>query len=358
MTQKSTIFISETVLLGANVPSDLLDSNHFELRSLGQADEFSALAKALVPSAVVVDLAQIDSDVAPFVKDFRLATQRESALRRIPIIGVVGAKQMENPQPFYQAGINEVISFPINPDELRQALQLLLNLTIRRYERKPINYRLELSLGDRVWPALGKTINSECVVVEGDDLPILGTNVFLASAGDDPLSFYLWAHCWREEQEDRSKLILRFLNPSPEFLSAIDRLPTLPGGQDGPIPTGADNMLQMLRAWLRQQEPIPDAWQEILSKIGAFERRHLLETTSENDGLAEICALKILLTAKLLGFQAKGMPPEDLQQGELIREHRQHETGVRIACEKLQHLIAKRIMEGNSEDLAQLNRLK
>jgi hypothetical protein len=117
-------------------------------------------------------------------------------------------------------------------------------------------------------------------------------------------------------------------------------------------------MLQALRAWLRQQEPIPEAWQEILPKIGTFERHHLLETTSENDGLAEICALKVLLTAKLLDLQAKAMPPGDLQQGELIRENRQHETAVRIACEKLQHLIAKRIMEGNSEDLAQLNRLK
>jgi CheY-like chemotaxis protein len=358
MTQKSTIFISETVLLGTTIPSDLLDSNCFELRSLGQADEFVELAKELTPSAVVIDLAQADSDVASFVRNFRLATQRESAHQGIPIIGIIGAQQMSNPQPFYQAGINEIISLPIKPDELRQTLQLLLNQTIRRYERKPINYRLKLSLGDRVWPVLGKTINLECVVVEGDDLPILGTNVLLTSAGNDPLSFYLWAHCWRVEQADRSKLILRFLNPSSEFLSAIDRLPTLPGAQDGPIPTGADTMLQMLRAWLCQQEPAPDAWQDVVSEINTFERRHLLAETSERSGLGEICALKILLTGKLLSLQSTMMPTENFQQGELIRESRLHETDVKTACEKLQHLIAKRIMEGESEDIAQLNRLK
>jgi hypothetical protein len=148
------------------------------------------------------------------------------------------------------------------------------------------------------------------------------------------------------------------LNPSAEFLSAIDRLPTLPGGQDGPIPTGADTMLQMLRAWLCQQEPAPDAWQDVVSEINTFERRHLLAETSERSGLGEICALKILLTGKLLSLQSKVMPTENIQQGELIRESRLHETDVKTACEKLQHLIAKRIMEGESEDIAQLNRLK
>src|SRR4051794_23674312 len=97
-------------------------------RTVDAHNGFQALEKAreLHPDVVVTDLAVPGMDGFEFCR----ALRRSSTTREIPILAVTGhSEYLHDPRRLTQAGIDDILAKPCDPDRIAQALRRLLDGT-------------------------------------------------------------------------------------------------------------------------------------------------------------------------------------------------------------------------------------
>jgi CheY-like chemotaxis protein len=374
----AVVLISEKLLLEGIVPRDLLEAGRFDLRSVQQLSEITILAQALSAQAVILDLrVEIGAAVDPHavVRELRPANGRALAC---PIVGVLDGEFPIDRHKLFEAGVNALLTLPLTIASLQTELEAVLGLQFRKFERKEVDCPVTLAHGQETWNVTAKTVNLECLAVEGDKLPPLGINVFMTTAAASaPIQPELWCFCWRKSGE--RGLLVRFLDPSAAFIDQIERLPATAAAATGAFtmtdtvpapavvpatPYPADPralqtvplaaLIDPLVGWFKGSG-VPAAWEALIRGIPPGEKDAFLQAAAAKKPLAEYWALKFVLDAQVEGLRsAPNIAGDDLKT--VIAAHDQ---AVKRANADLQKQIIESLgKEGKSAALNLLNELK
>ena len=392
---KDLILISENLLTDGIIPSDLLDPKRFDLRTVQDPHEIAILAKMTPPKAIVIDLESLHSRLNDFVDELK----NQNLI--IPILGILKTENENRSTEWFKAGINDLLVHPFGADELRESLQILMGLKFRRFERKPIDFHFTLTLGDQNWSVMGKIINRECILVQGNQTPSEGNNVFITSAELDPLGMSQWCYCWKTV---KGGLLLRFLKPSEDLLQKIDALPSLEALEkthtpfstkttpsedlkpetsefppskfpkvtipteklqnafiDNPhalTPLDLDQALPVIQKWAQKKEQSPFPWPKILAELSPKELNAICNPPATIPNLHKYLCIKVLLETQSKGLQSAFMTGKDFEFSKAQEILQSHVQLLNEINKELQSVIVKFIEEKNNQEVENLNQLK
>lgn len=307
------LIVSESLLASGILPQDFLNSGRFELRAAQDLAEMISLAENAEARAVFLDVTAVNGDFNSMLAQLRgiFAAQR----RNVPVLGFLMDPTPRDLEAFFLAGVNLVFQAPFETQNLYAQLQNFLGVTFRRHERKTIHLPIKISWDNDEWSVIGRSINADCVLVTGRELPAEGMNVYLESSKPEILNLGLWAYCWQERD---GGLLLRFLNPSPQLLQAIQALPAEPpkkrpdeaaataAVQSKPYLSQPEKLsvidladaAKTMSLWASGQQPAAAPWRDTFDKMSTFDLE-ALRKLKDKPAPAFAVTLKHLLAAQL-----------------------------------------------------------
>jgi len=377
---KDVLLVSENLLLKGEIPTDLLDPQRFDLRSVQYVTEIVPLSAALHPKIILLDLSlpEFESvDLKGFVKELQKPGCKEG--KGLPIILGIFDLQFRHKAPyFFEAGINSILYRPFRIPDLQIEIENLLGIKFRKLERKLLSIPMTLSHGENTWSVTTKNINLENISVKGESLPSLGMNVRIKGTHESLSSFDCWAFCWREAEDS---IILRFLNPSLSLLEGIQQLPkfteeeVVPQSQtlqeesvptfspllENPqqfFPIDSTQLLPHVRSWVKEEVPPPSGLEKILNQLTEFEKRQLLDSNVGDQTLLEIYTFYVFFQAQLGGMLSSELSRESLDDQTLQETFAHHENEVKKATRYLQKQLTDAVIGGDPKLFESLNRFK
>ena len=158
-------------------------------------------------------------------------------------------------------------------------------------------------------------------MVESDNLPPLGNNVQIQSPTEHGFSMNLWAFCWRMVS---GGMVLRFLDPSEEFLKHIDRLPNQEPKPEVPVSSqphselpeclndpkalsmiDLDQVVLHFEKWIINTDETPSQITEIIRSLTENDRVLFQHSEHASLVLVRMICFSRLLSAQVQGFSGR-----------------------------------------------------
>ena len=112
----------------------LLANGHFDIREAADGEEALALAKAIQPHVVLMDIVMPKMDGITCCRRLK----KDHASKNIKVIMVTGKGDYRQIAEAFRAGCDDYITKPINADELREKVNELSRYVIARDLLRPV----------------------------------------------------------------------------------------------------------------------------------------------------------------------------------------------------------------------------
>jgi uncharacterized protein (TIGR02266 family) len=130
----------------------------------GDGTEALAIARRERPDLVLTDLSMREMDGDQLCRELR----HDPDLRRVPVIVVTSGRSPEEHERAVRAGADGVIEKPLCRVSLLQVVQRFLRISVRSFERVPLETEVRLaSAGNEIW-GWSRNISRGGIFVEAD----------------------------------------------------------------------------------------------------------------------------------------------------------------------------------------------
>lgn len=379
------IVIHENILQENLLPAELLGEHRFELRSFKDPSELPPLMKSLVPQAMILDLRNQESvieDTMHLIQETRNLISQPP----VPILGIQLQTILQNWdkyqfEKYFELGVTQIFQIPLAEDKLINELQTYLGLQFRKHERKWVDQEVVLIAGKKTYKANLKIINRECLAVDGQELPPVGSNVRVKSLSPFPIA--LDHRCFVLKILKPAGTLLRFIDPTADFLQRIDALPqksealerqispspptakppevtaNVPEFLINPyrfLPLDIDAGQDIFAAWFLQKTPAPKIWAPLIQSTSEKSRQDYQNFCERFPMVGRAFYCNTLLAAQLAGLQK--LSAEDIKKIAPAETLADHEEKVKILGGLLQMEITALLQAKNNPGFLFVNELK
>jgi len=370
------IIVHENILQEGLLPADLLGEHRFEMRTFKEPAELSPLLTSFPPQAMIFDLRDQEKNVEEGLRLIEV-TGTQTHLPPFPILGFHAKAVLEKwdryqHEKYFGLGLTQIFPIPLDEKSLNETLQTYLGLQFRKFDRKWVDQEIVLATSKKKYKAVLKIINRECLAIEGDDLPVVGTNVRVKSLSPYPIA--LDHPCYVIKNLKPAGLLLRLIEPSTDLVARIDGLPEKSSVQVRPPPSPAmevpaaeklgdtPDFLQdpsqllpidvtlgetFFENWFLQKGPTPKTWLGILKGASEKARQNYQKYKTTRPAIARAQSFNVILEAQLQGLRNLGA--EDLQKLDSPKTLLDHEQKIKTLCAALQSEITKLLQDKDQD---------